>query len=122
MLKKILCLALLMIPHTYLFSQDTLRITTDHIKIANNIFIEHKKFSEQIPLLKQQINNLEQINTTWVRSDSIKNLQITNCYTLLESKDNTIEDLNKSLKNKKDIINYGGIAGILTLVLCLILK
>lgn len=105
-----------------LFSQDTLRITNEHIKIANGIFLEHKKFSEQIPLLNQQIVNLEQINKSWENTDSLKTLQLNNYYKVIESQNRSLEDLNKSLKIKKDIINYGGTIGIVAIVLCLIMK
>lgn len=105
-----------------LFSQDTLKITNEHIKIANSIFLEHKKFSEQIPLLNQQIINLEQINKSWENTDSLKTLQLNNYYKVIESQNRSLEDLNKSLKIKKDIINYGGTIGIVAIVLCLIMK
>lgn len=111
-----------MIVPMFLFSQDTLRITNEHIKIANNIFLEHKKFSEQIPLLNQQIVNLKQINKSWENTDSLKTLQLNNYYKVIESQNRSLEDLNKSLKIKKDIINYGGTIGIVAIVLCLIMK
>lgn len=108
-----------MILPMYLYSQDTLKITNEHIRIANSIFLEHKKFSEQIPLLHQQINNLNQINKSWENTDSINNVRINNYLQIIESQDKSLKRLNKSLKIKKDVIIYGGIIAV---VLCLIMK
>lgn len=84
--------------------------------------MEHQKFSKQIPLLNQQINNLEQINKSWEHTDSIRISQLMYCNNLIKDKDRTIKGLDKSLKIKKDTIKYGGIASVLTIVLCLLLK
>ena len=122
MMKKLIILCLIMIAPIWCYSQDTLKITSDQLRITNIIFLEHKKFSEQIPLLNQQIINLEQINKSWENTDSLKTLQLNNYYKVIESQNRSLEDLNKSLKIKKDIINYGGTIGIVVIVLCLIMK
>lgn len=104
------------------FSQDTLKITSEQLRTTNLIFVEHKKFSEEIPLLNQQISNLEQINKSWEQTDSIRQSQLLYCNQVIEDKNKSIEGLNKSLKKKNNTIKYGGTLSVLTIVLCLLLK
>ena len=122
MIKKLLLLCLVLIVSTSSFSQDTLKITSDQLRTANLVFLEHKKFSEQIPLLNQQITNLEQINESWKQTDSIRKSQLLYSNQVIEDKNKSIEGLNKSLKRKDSIIKYGGTASVLTIILCLLLK
>ena len=122
MIKKLLLLCLVLIGSTSSFSQDTLKITSDQLRTANLVFLEHKKFSEQIPLLNQQITNLEQINESWKQTDSIRKSQLLYCNQVIEDKNKSIEGLNKSLKRKDSIIKYGGTVSVLTIILCLLLK
>lgn len=122
MIKKLLLLWLALIVSISSFSQDTLKITSDQLRTINAIFIEHKKFSEEIPLLKQQITNLELINESWKQTDSIRQSQIIYCNQVIEDKNKSIEGLNKSLKRKQNVIKYGGTASVLTIILCLLLK
>lgn len=84
--------------------------------------MEHKKFSEQIPLLNQQITNLEQINESWKQTDSIRKSQIIQYNQVIEDKNRSIEGLNKSLTKSNNIIKYGGAASVLTIILCLLLR
>ena len=86
------------------------------------VFLEHQKYSKQVPLLKQQINNLEQINNSWLRTDSIRQSQLLYYSNVIKDKDRSIEGLNKSLKNNKNIVKYGGFISVITVVLCLLLK
>lgn len=120
-MKKLLLLCLVLIVPILSFSQDTLKITREQLQITNVIFLEHKKFSEQVPLLKQQITNLEQINESWKQTDSIRKSQLLYCNQVIEDKNKSIEGLNKSLKRKQNIIKYGGTVSVLT-ILCLLLK
>lgn len=122
MIKRLLLLCLVLIVSTSSFSQDTLRITSEQLRLTNVIFLEHKKFSEQVPLLNQQITNLEQINESWKRTDSINQSRIVHYSQVIEDKNKSIEDLNKSLKRKQNLIKYGGTASVLTIILCLLLK
>ena len=122
MIKRLLLLCLILIASTSSFSQDTLKITSDQLRTTNLIFVEHKKFSEQIPLLNQQISNLEQINKSWEQTDSIRQSQLLYCNQVIKDKDKSIEGLNKSLKRKQNLIKYGGTASVLTIILCLLLK
>lgn len=52
-------------------------LTPKEVTTINLIFAEHKKWSNEVPLLNRQINNLEALNHTYVVSDSLKTRQIT---------------------------------------------
>ena len=122
MKKKFLTLCLLLIVPTLSSLGDTLKITSEQLKTTNLIFAEHKKFSEQIPLLEQQITNLKQIDESWKRTDSIRKSQLYYYNLVIEDKNKSIEGLNKSLKRRKNTIKYGAAVSVLTIVLCLFLK
>jgi hypothetical protein len=122
MKKKFLTLCLLLIVPTLSSLGDTLKITSEQLKTTNLIFAEHKKFSEQIPLLEQQIINLKQIDESWKRTDSIRKSQLYYYNLVIEDKNKSIEGLNKSLKRRKNTIKYGAAVSVLTIVLCLFLK
>lgn len=122
MIKRLLLLCLVLIVSTSSFSQDTLKITSEQLRLTNVIFLEHRKFSEQVPLLRQQITNLEQINESWKQTDSIRKSQLLYCNQVIEDKNKSIEGLNKSLKRKQSLIKYGGTVSVLTIILCLLLK
>lgn len=57
------------------FSQTTSTVTKKQIKTANLIFVEHEYMLHKIPLLEQQITNLDSINKTWAHTDSIRTKQ-----------------------------------------------
>ena len=97
-------------------SQDTLKITKEQLKITNIIFAEHDKFSKEIPLLKQQINNLEFVNTNWIKVDSLRKLEIISYKQSLDNKDKKIEKLTK---NRNRI--FRGLGTINIFLICLLL-
>lgn len=101
------------------YSQDTLKITSEQLRTTNLIFAEHKKLSQTVPLLEQQISNLTLINKSWERTDSINKI---NFQIELNTKDKSIKDLEKSLKKKQDIIKYGSISSCALILLCLLVK
>lgn len=82
-LLKIILLSSVLIP-TMCFSQitqqsignNTVQITTQQLKTSNLIFNEHEKWSKEIPLLNNQINNLELINKSYKLQDSLRENQI----------------------------------------------
>ena len=92
------------------------------MRLTNLIFAEHQKLSKQVPLLKTQIFNLEQVNQSWEHTDSIRKSQILYYNHVIEDKNKSIEGLNKSLKTNQNIIKYGGTVSVLTIILCLLLK
>lgn len=125
MIKRLLLLCLVLIVSTSSFSgntSDSIKITKEQLRLTNVIFLEHRKFSEQVPLLQQQITNLEQINESWKQTDSIRKSQLLYCNQVIEDKNKSIEGLNKSLKRKQSLIKYGGTVSVLTIILCLLLK
>ena len=71
-----------------------------------------------IPLLKQENLNLQLINQTWVRTDSLKNIQLYQRDTMISQQKIDISRL------KKTATITGSVAGvsIVITVLCLLLK
>lgn len=118
-MRKHLLLCLVLIVPILCYSQDTLRITSEQLKITNLIFAEHKKYSQTIPLLEKQISNLLLINKSWEKTDSINRI---NYQTRLQIKDKAIKNLEKSLKQKQDIIKYSTISSCVLVILCLLIK
>lgn len=59
-------------------AQDTLRITvtSDQLRTTALIFAEHKKYSELVPALQQENQNLHIVNNSWIHTDSLKTLQL----------------------------------------------
>lgn len=92
------------------------------MRTANLIFIEHKKLTETVPLLNKEINNLQLINKSWEKTDSLRRSQLTYYDDIIEDKNRSIENLNKSLKKKQNIIKYGSAGSCVLLILCLLLK
>ncbi len=83
-------------------TQDSMIVITPlQLKKTNLIFLEHKKFSKEIPLLKLQVNNLENINKGLILSDSLKTTQIDKCMLQLKTNNDALIDLNESLKKEK---------------------
>ena len=115
-----LILCLLMTASFSINSQDTSKIiiTSEQLRTTNLIFSEHKKFSELIPLLQLENSNLRTINNTWVRTDSIKNMQFYNQNQTISEQCKNMDKLKKSIKVRNSVIGIS----ILTTVLCLILK
>lgn len=79
---------------------------------------EHEKLSIENPLLKQQIFSLEELNNLYVKTDSIKNEELS-LY-----KDKVIADektINKLESDKKKIIFGSSIGGIVLLIIGILL-
>lgn len=111
-----LCLTLTVL--TCSFSQDTLKITSEQLRITNLIFNEHDKYGKQIPILKEEIKNLKLVNSSWERTDSITKLRLNKCYTTINTQNQQIEKLEKSVKVK----NYVCISSIVLAILCLMIN
>lgn len=102
------------------YSQNTLTITSDQLRTTNLIFAEHKQLTETVPLLNQQITNLELINKSWERTDSIHKVRTVQLEKTITDAEKSIIDLQKSLKKKQNTIKYGT-AGSVLIILCLLL-
>ena len=124
MRRKCLLLCLVVTVSIYAFSQNTstITITSEQLRITNLIFAEHQKLSETVPLLESQITNLELINKSWEKTDSIHRVQLLYYGNIIEDKNRSIEGLNKSLKKKQNVIKYGAASSYVLILLCLLLK
>lgn len=103
-----------------MYSQDTSRITitSNQLRTANLIFAEHKEFSRLVPLIQQENTNLQTINKTWERTDSIKTSQINQQYKMIEKQNENIDKLKKSIKVRNAVTGVS----LITVVLCLLLN
>lgn len=113
-----------MIVSIWSYSQNTstITITSDQLKTANLIFLEHKLSLEKIDILNNQIDNLNNLNEYLILKDSINNnnieyykIQYDNLYKEIDIYDNRL--------NKYKKITFGSITfSIVTVLLCLITK
>ena len=104
---------------------STVSITSDQLKYANLIFVEHKKLLEENDLLTQQVQNYQAKTDFLLRTDSLRVAQITNYQLINETYATQIEDLNKAIKKKDRAVTcwkIGGITVSVGLVLFLLLK
>ena len=104
---------------------STVLITSDQLKSANLIFVEHKKLLEENRLLNLQIQNYQTKTEYLLKTDSLRTAQITNYQYLNESYATRIEDLNKAIKRKNRAVTcwkIGGITVSIGLILFLLLK
>lgn len=104
MRKKGLLLWLMILLPICSFSQttSTITITPEQLKTTNLIFLEHKKYSEEVPLLEQKVEVLEKINKSWLHTDSIRKANELQ-YNSLIKKDSIriakLQNTNKTVKN-----------------------
>jgi hypothetical protein len=103
-----------------MYSQDTSRITitSDQLRTANLIFAEHKEYSKLVPLIQQENTNLQLINKTWERTDSIKTSQISQQYKMIKKQNENIDKLKKSIKVRNTVTGVS----LITALLCLLLN
>lgn len=121
---RIITIIFLVVLNLDVYSQNTstITITSEQLKTTNLIFAEHQKLSKTVPLLKSQITNLELINKSWEKTDSVRRVQLLYYGNIIEDKNRSIEGLNKSLKKKQNIIKYGAAGSCVLILLCLLLK
>ena len=82
------------------------------------IFAEHNKLLTENPLLKTKIQSLEELNTLYVKSDSIKTKEIE----IYKEKVSSDEKVIKKLKSsRKKITGFSCVGGIVLFILGLIL-
>ena len=103
-----------------MYSQDTskITITSDQLRTANLIFAEHKEYSRLVPLIRQENTNLQIINKTWERTDSIKTSQINQQYKMIKKQNENIDKLKKSIKVRNTVTGVS----LITALLCLLLN
>jgi hypothetical protein len=105
-------------------SQDTSRITitSDQLRTANLIFAEHKEYSRIVPLLRQENTNLNLINKSWERTDSLRTVQLYNQDQIIQQQNEQMDKLEKSLRVSQTVGGTFIGIGIITVVVCLLLK
>lgn len=104
---------------------STVLITSDQLKYANLIFVEHKKLLEENRLLYQQIENYKAKTNILLKTDSLRVEQIANYQHINEEYILQIDNLNKAIKKKDRTVTcwkIGGITVSIGLVLFLLLK
>jgi hypothetical protein len=109
-----------------LTSRDsTVSITSEQLKYANLIFVEHDKLLKENDLLNIQVQNYIYKSKFLEKTDSLRLLQINSYKDINESYAKQVEDLNKKiLKQKKTVTGWkiGGITVSAGLLLLLLLK
>ena len=95
-----------------------MRITSEELRLTNLIFIEHKKLSEEVPLLEEEILQLKEINRSWISTDSIRRLEVKFYEDLVQTNNKKIKRLTRKVKTRNGAL--GGLSvGIV--ILCLII-
>lgn len=118
--KLLLCLMILL--PTYSFSQttSTITITPEQLKTTNLIFLEHEKYTKEVPLLNKKIETLEKINKSWLHTDSIRRINEKQYNAIIKKDSIKITQLQSSRKKYKVVTK---ISIILNIVLaCLLVK
>jgi hypothetical protein len=75
-----------------------------------------------VPLLQQENANLTQINETWVRTDSLKTVQLYKQNQMISQQAQDIEKLNKNLRISTAVGGTAVGVTIVVTVLCLLLN
>lgn len=82
------------------------------------IFAQHQKLSSENPLLKQQIQSLENLNKLYVTSDSLQRIKIENYKIQVSTNEQTIQKLKST--QKKSLVGFS-VGGIVLFIIGLIL-
>lgn len=115
-MKKLTLFLLLTIHCCWICSQNTLKITNEHLKIANLIFAEHEYQTKLIPFLQQQIDNLK---IGLIQSDSIYKSDILRYKQIIDIQNSTIIKLNNNLDTKNKLLIGTTACSIILFLLCL---
>ena len=118
--KLLLCLMILL--PTYSFSQttSTITITPEQLKTTNLIFLEHEKYTKEVPLLNKKIETLEKINKSWLHTDSIRRINEKQYNTIIKRDSIKITQLQSSHKKYKVVTKISIILNII--LACLLVK
>lgn len=85
-------------------------ITPQQLKTTNLIFNEHKMLREKVPLLNNQIKSLEELNSSYVKQDSLRLEQINLYKNAYENSDKQYLKLQRQYKTYRTVSIVGGIA------------
>ena len=118
--KLLLCLMILL--PTYSFSQttSTITITPEQLKTTNLIFLEHEKYTKEVPLLNKKIETLEEINKSWLHTDSIRKINEKQYNAIIKKDSIKITQLQSSHKKYKVVTKISIILNII--FACLLVK
>ena len=118
--KLLLCLMILL--PTYSFSQttSTITITPEQLKTTNLIFLEHEKYTKEVPLLNKKIETLEEINKSWLHTDSIRRVNEKQYNSIIKKDSIKITQLQSSHKKYKVVTKISIIVNII--LACLLVK
>ena len=118
--KLLLCLMILL--PTYSFSQttSTIIITPEQLKTTNLIFLEHEKYTKEVPLLNKKIETLEEINKSWLHTDSIRRINEKQYNSIIKKDSIKITQLQSSHKKYKVVTKISIIVNII--LACLLVK
>lgn len=118
--KLLLCLMILL--PTYSFSQttSTITITLEQLKTTNLIFLEHEKYTKEVPLLNKKIETLEEINKSWLHTDSIRRINEKQYNAIIKKDSIKITQLQSSHKKYKVVTKISIILNII--LACLLVK
>lgn len=118
--KLLLCLMILL--PTYSFSQttSTITITPEQLKTTNLIFLEHEKYTKEVPLLNKKIETLERINKSWLHTDSIRRINEKQYNAIIKKDSIRITQLQSSHKKYKVVTKISIILNII--LACLLVK
>ena len=119
MIKRYLLFCLILIVPILSISQttsDSIKITSEQLKITNLIFAEHAKLSNQVLLLESQVRNLEKVDSIWLHTDSIRREQVTQYEQVIQQQEKRFEKTKRQSWFKDFIIS-----GLSILSLCLLL-
>lgn len=96
------------------------QITLDSIEVKETalIFNEHEKLSIENPLLKEQINSLEELNQLYVKTDSLQKEEIKVYQEKVVSDEKKIQRLKST---QKKLVIGSSVGGIVLFILGLIL-
>ena len=118
--KLLLCLMILL--PTYSFSQttSTITITPEQLKTTNLIFLEHEKYTKEVPLLNKKIETLEEINKSWLHTDSIRRINEKQYNAIIKKDSIKITQLQSSHRKYKVVTKISIILNII--LACLLVK
>lgn len=94
--------------------KDSIIISNSELRIANLIFVEHQKLSNENPLLKQQINSLEELNKLYIKSDSIQKVEID---TYKDKINSDLKKINKLKSTQNTLVGVSILLFIIGLIL-----
>lgn len=118
--KLLLCLMILLPTCSFSQTTSTITITPEQLKTTNLIFLEHEKYTKEVPLLNKKIETLEKINKSWLHTNSIRRINEKKYNTIIKKDSIKITQLQSSRKKYKVVTKISIILNII--LACLLVK